>query len=146
MRSSAAWKEISSEPISREIYSKLVFENSCTGEQLFTMIEPLAGMLRDPRPICGPSVGLQPHRDNVQTKELIVLDPAAIGEHAKRIREGHGRAILFDLGATTWADTGFRWLVDSYEKLGVKFEHIYAWEVKPMTGTMFFDGMPVSVA
>ena len=63
------------------------------------------------------------------------------------------RALFFDVGSTRWeavgegAETGHRglhWFVDTYARLGLPFDDIYAWEAAPTPATVFFEGMPLS--
>lgn len=78
---------------------------------------------------------------------MFALDPVVLAMHARNVAAGRGRAILFDLGATTFLDhmPGMRWLVENYGEHGIRFEHIYAWEVRTTLGTTFFEGMPASI-
>lgn len=115
-------------------------------------IEPLAGVLRDPRPVCGARLDLKglPPNAEIQSKDYIGLDPA----HLRRVRAElasaptRRRVLLFDLGCTRWSDTdmpGLRWLHDVYTAAGVNFTDIYGWEANPTRSQGFFDGMPIEV-
>lgn len=55
------------------------------------------------------------------------------------------RVVLFDMGATTYADpemNGLRWLVESFERLDLRIDELFAWEAKELKAAKFFDGMP----
>jgi hypothetical protein len=135
-----------------EIFSKMRYRHNVTGEHVDVGIEPLAGILRDPRSIC-PDIGLIPKNDEVQSKEFLGIDP----EHLRRIksdllttRPRERRVILFDLGCTRWSDTkmpGLRWLFDSYSAAGLTFTDVYAWEPSGFGNNpgIFFDGMTKDV-
>jgi hypothetical protein len=120
-------------------------------------MEPLAGILRDPRHACWefdhvsaslrkaafvpPLARSGPYGDAGQRKYSL-LDPAL----ARKGTDGRPpRAILIDMGGSKWSDAhGLRWLVEAYAAVGVEFEHIYVWEAQPMT-PRYWDGMPVAV-
>lgn len=78
-------------------------------------MEPLAGLLRDPRPICWGSLwegskhmpfwSFKPPSTDVQGK-YVLLDPAA-ALNALTVAGGYQRkAILIDMGASRWFDPG----------------------------------------
>ena len=55
------------------------------------------------------------------------------------------RVVLFDMGATQYSDSrrnGLRWLVDSFERLGLRIDELFAWEAVNMPAAEFFKGMP----
>lgn len=112
-------------------------------------LEPLAGVLRDPRSVCGPDAGMPPNAD-IQSHEFLGVDP----EHLRRVRADIAaalqprRVLLFDLGCTRWGDTrmpGLRWLHDTYAAAGLPFTDIYGWEADASRSAGFFDGMPLEV-
>ena len=124
-------------------------------------LEPLAGFLRDPRPSC-PGLGLTPAlaRDTEDAKAHLFLDPAFYALLAASLRAAPAsgaprpRALLCDIGSTRWEaaadpETGFggaRWLLDAYEKLGIEFDSVFAWEARPMAAREYFGGMPLATA
>ena len=142
--------------------SRIVYRNSCTGAALTSHLAPLAGMMRDPRPICGSSEvpgnaqwkvkGPTPHkrlRDH-QTKESIILDPTYLAQVREMLAEpapgvrSSRRALLFDAGAAGFSQGDYsstRWFLERYAAAGINFDHIYAWEYQPRPGYEFYTGM-----
>jgi hypothetical protein len=58
------------------------------------------------------------------------------------------RALLFDIGASKWASSsanGVRWLTQQHKKVGVLFEHVYAWEAKEMQAGEFLRGLQLQM-
>jgi hypothetical protein len=37
---------------------------------------------------------------------------------------------------------GLRWLVESFERFGLRVDELFAWEVKQFAAAEFFAGMP----
>ena len=124
-------------------------------------LEPLAGFLRDPRTSCRGVSSLQPAISyaSEDAKGHIFLDKQFYTEVARALRTAQGearrpRVLLFDIGSTRWfaagegAETGHRgihWFVDTYARLGLPFDDIYAWEARPTAAAEYFKGMPLSV-
>ena len=138
------------------VFSRLRFNAS--GRVVEVGIEPLAGVLRDPRSVCGeglvllaPSLGLRvPHNGEIQSHEFIGLDTAYLQRMSQGLQSAHPprRVFLFDLGCTRWSDRvmpGLRWLYDTYAAVGLHFTDIYAWEANPERSRDFFDGMTLEV-
>ena len=133
------------------ILSRMHYVDAVTNESVVLAIEPLAGILRDPRSICLDAPhGLVPDNSNVQSKEFLVLDPAGLSRaaaFAAADRRSH-RVILFDLGATRWTDAnwpGLRWLHDVYRAAGLRFTDILAWEPNAAHSNGFWNEMPPEV-
>ena len=142
---------------------------------LTARLEPLAGFLRDPRTSCRAVCSLQPAISyaSEDAKGYIFLDTSFYAEVARGLRaaqarhqhqmgRGDGgtvhqrapRSLLFDVGSTRWfaagegAETGHRgihWFVDTYARLGLPFDDIYAWEARPTPAAEYFEGMPLDV-
>lgn len=124
------------------------------GEQRSVLLEPLIGMLRDPRTGC--SAEAEPNdawqhigTDHIEKKMWHLVAPPAQGvDSVRRSRHGpeNGRAVLFDMGATAWGANGrhnahgARWLSGAYAAVGVVFEDIYSWEAMPTNASDFFRG------
>ena len=143
-------------------WSTMVLRDQRTGLEQSVALEPLAGVMRDPRPIC-PGMALQPSvaANGPDSRDFTLLDPAFYRHIAKSLKVDANsskselritfppRAILFDLGATRWDPlkvTGFRWTVESYARFDIDFDAIYAWEASPTTTAAFFGPMPVHLA
>ena len=119
-------------------------------------LEPLAGYLRDPRPSC-PGLGLTPAlaSDREDAKGFIFLDPVFYALVAASLRSAGApvvpRALLFDLGSTRWEPasvglSGAAWLLDAYDKLGITFDAVFAWEAAPVSSRDYFSAMPLDLA
>lgn len=123
------------------VLSRLMFRNTCTGAEQAGYIAPLAGLLRDPRPICNEpnvngherwasqGIGTVPGDDN-QAKESIIFDPAYLAAVRATLQPDtpDGRptrcAYLFDAGATKYTVSGgyssLRWFIARYAAAGIK--------------------------
>lgn len=125
------------------------------GERRHVLLEPLIGMLRDPRTGCpegkrdawGVSGPPLLGSSQVEKKMWHLVQPPTLGLGSVRRNRGGGesaRAVLFDIGSTVWTANGMhdahgaRWLSRAYEAIGVFFEDIYSWEAVPTLATDFF--------
>lgn len=146
--------------------SRLVYRTDCgddAGREVFAYAPPLAGLLRDPRPIC-PLEMVRPvlHREGVLEAspvndqfQPLILDYRYISLSASLLRQDKGaRAILFDCGASSYGATGkthnnpgldgTKWLFDHYAAGGIVFDDIFAWE--PSTSSeAFFRFAPIEI-
>lgn len=134
------------------ILSRLDFFDPSTGESTSFAIEPLAGLLRDPRSICLVLPhGITPDNPDVQSKDFLVLEPAALRLAHRALLLSPPRStkvILFDLGSTRWMDSespGMRWLHDTYAGIGLPFSDVYAWEPVASRYADTWAGMPPEV-
>jgi hypothetical protein len=134
------------------ILSRLNFVDPSSGETTSFAIEPLAGLLRDPRSIClAQPHGITPDNPDVQSKDFLVLDPAALRLAHRALLLAPPRntkIILFDLGSTRWMDSespGMRWLHDTYAGAGLPFSDVYAWEPVASRYADAWAGMPLEV-
>jgi len=115
-------------------------------------MEPLAGILRDPRLPCAVDLGVitwTPHNDNIQSKDFIFLDPTLLRLSSNSLGLKQRRVMLFDLGASTYNDAdmpGLSWLYPKYSSLDLKFTDLYAWEVRQKEGITYFEGMPIDLS
>lgn len=145
------------------LLSRLEHRDAATGALVSsTLLEPLAGMLRDPRKVCYDFLGaayaahpFEPPRYAQWDilRPFFFLDPdvkaavAALAPCPTQVAlfsDDAPRALLFDVGASTWNDaTGFgiKWLFELNQVVGVTFAHIYAWEAVPKVD--FWDGVPL---
>jgi hypothetical protein len=130
------------------------------GSKRTILLEPLVGMLRDPRTGCpegkrhmwgieGPPLS---GASQVEKKMWHLVAPPALGSGSVR-RNSSGiegaRAVLFDIGASSWSGVrgnnavealGARWLAGAYAAIGVVFEDIYSWEASEIPPRKFFTG------
>jgi hypothetical protein len=127
------------------------------GREVRVALEPLVGMLRDPRTSCehhGASFPppLEDHKtphEMVELKPWVVLDPAIVTvaqvhgpkTHTALRQSPYRRALLFDMGGSRWNDVaGSRWISSKLAGMGLMFEHIYVWEMKLAIGKLYFEG------
>lgn len=104
------------------------------GQLVQEAVEPLVGILRDPRRPCA-----KMDHENIEGKDYIV--PLGIS----------GRKVaVFDFGASVWttAEQGTKlssqaWLHDAYAKYG--FERFACWEATPKTSSEILHGVPKNV-
>lgn len=100
-------------------FSYFKYQN-CQKQEIIVPIEPFALVGRHPYTCVDNNYLLD--------KNYLLLDrPKALGVT--------GKSWYFDLGASTW-NTGAggssqSWVYDTYAKLGIKFDGIYAWEAHP---------------
>ena len=149
-------------------WSVATYRDAASGAEVSVALEPLAGVMRDPRPICEKELRLKPRaaERGLDSRDFTLLDaafyrslaaqlaapaataPSAVGAPAAAPTQ-RPRALLFDLGATRWDPahvTGFRWTVEAYARLGIHFDEIFAWEALPVKTLDFFGPMPLQLA
>lgn len=126
--------------LSSGIFSSLEFRNTCTGQSLVDFIEPLAGLTRSP-------VFCMHGTDMVNKHYMIVSWNTSIklgGGHLSR-----PKAYYFDLGASLYnsgaGGASQSWFVEQYERRGVRWDGIYAWEAAPLNAVDVWGGIPWSV-
>ena len=131
-------------------------------------IEPLIGILRDPRSGCdGPSSTaytpmletLEKFWMHVDLHMWVLLDPelrrvANVGAllpppappppsgvlaTLPRGTPHYARAFLLDMGGSRWNHAqGSRWTMRIFEHLGIRFDHIYVWEANPTESAVYY--------
>jgi len=133
-----------SQPVEMLATNEHIFSKLCRIGEAPSFIEPLAGILRDPRFDCDPKV-------SVFSKDWLVFP----GAHAT------GSKMFFDAGGSTFGEA-LDFFTKSYKAGGNVFDKLFVWEarkqgtenywagVSPETRafweprTSFFDGVPVS--
>ena len=135
-----------------EVFSHHAYRNSCTCQVVRVPIEPLVGFLRHPCAICldQPNDRWAPiltkeHMLPTWRGEVLATREVAMSSHDAL----PPRNFLFDLGASTYRyGTGGdsqRWLVEAYERRGLIFDRIFAWEATPHEDRKIFNRMPTRV-
>lgn len=125
-----------------------IFSRLCKRGEAPQLLEPLAGLLRDPRVIC----------DGTSHKEIESIEWLVLADHG--IQRG-GKNVLFDAGGTHFMDA-MTFFVEQYEKRGIVLDKIYVWEAnfqgvesywrdtlpevrqKWESRLTFYDGIPIS--
>ena len=103
------------------------------GARMRVPIEPLFAMLRHPRFHCfGCSAGCKRNEDFATALNKSHLLPPWHDEVLSR--QPSRRAFLFDLGASTYTagagGASMSWFITSYERRGIVFDRVLAWEAK----------------
>lgn len=127
-------------------------------------LEPLFGILRDPRTSCPYSLAKQspwhpilekPAYMLIQDKFVVLHDPAIAALAALELpvinSPAHNgrrqrRAFLFDLGGTHWTRDpapGSRWIFRQARRLGIDFDHVFVWEYVPTSSEKYYNKTPV---
>ena len=113
--------------------------NGCTGETTNVPIEPLVGLLRHPWYHCfAPAAVQQADADAAGAVNKDYLLPSWAAEVVPSLgpwRNKKNNAYFFDLGASTY-DSGLggisqRWFIEAYERRGIVFDRVLAWEAQP---------------
>jgi hypothetical protein len=119
-----------------------VMEYDVAGKTVRVRLEPLVGMLRDPRVSCPPhAYGSDALKElfavdmykqwEVQSRMWLFLDPN-IMKLSPPVNAKH--SLFYNLGASRWNHaSGARWITRRLEAIGLNFEHIWAWEATPTT-------------
>lgn len=126
-----------------------IFSRLCKKGKPPELLEPLAGILRNPRFIC----------DGVDFDKEFDIDWLVLADHGRLSQPA--KSILFDAGGSRFMDS-MHWFASQYEKRGIVFDNIYVWEAIRQgteaywSGTapevrqkwearlIFYDGVPVS--
>jgi len=120
-----------SEPPSDFIFSKL-----CRKGQYPQLIEPLAGILRDPRfPCQGKGEELEFSIDWLLTADENVFQSKT---------QSHAKKYLFDAGGSHFSDAT-KFFASHYEKRGILFDHIFVWEASSQQGEEYWKGVEPGV-
>ena len=117
------------------IWSTYLYRNVCSvsKDNFAIPIEPTVGLLRHPfAPPCTVDV---PGRD-VQDRDYMLLAPLALTSTFT------GQKLLFDLGSGRDFNSSLRWFVESYENRGVRFDEIWAWEVRETAPHEYWRTVP----
>lgn len=137
----------STDDLNATIFSSFVTTQRCRSgpNQARSYIEPLFGVLRDPRSFCGhlfgqanPTMLSEPWYDRpfVLSRDNLVLDVSASA----------GSRLFFDLGASSF-DQGpggpsQKYFYESYGRLGTLFDRYIAWEANPVDPNQLFAAVP----
>jgi len=139
-----------------EIYSKFHYCCDDSGNDWYTYIEPLVGILRDPLTMCNwfrVTAGVfQPTESFIRSKRWLLIDAASGGRLALATppRLTPRKRLLFDIGASLyhgWARdmtdaVGAKWFVDRYAAFNLTFDLIYAFEADRQIPRDVFANLP----
>ncbi|KAG5178779.1 hypothetical protein JKP88DRAFT_168563 [Tribonema minus] len=138
---------------SPHVFSRFVYEDTCTGQTVETYIEPLAGLTRHPRALC---MDRFPRRSKNINRGYIVLGQSAdaCGPCHARARSAlrnvpsaaPRRLLVFDLGASLYSSgpggNSQKWFVESYARHGLPVSEYYAWEAAPLDSAKVWAQIP----
>uniref|UniRef100_A0A7S1WL49 Uncharacterized protein n=1 Tax=Alexandrium catenella TaxID=2925 RepID=A0A7S1WL49_ALECA len=112
-----------------------VFSRMCKKGQPEKVLEPLAGLLRDPRFLC---TGGPPSL--VSSIEWLVLDDDRSGE-----TNGTGpKSYFFDAGGSRFADA-LQYFLTAYRQRGILFDRAFVWEAAKQEPEAYWEGVPAEV-
>lgn len=107
------------------IFSRFVYQDSCTGQQYLSSIEPLVGNFRHPYaiPDCKPPEAEVVH---IEDRNYILT----VGMNSSEFHALYpGKKYFFDMG-TAMYPTSLGWFVPHFAEKGILFDEIWAWEKK----------------
>lgn len=116
-----------------------LFSQMCkSGSAEVQLIEPLAGILRDPRVFCQGT-----WKKRVGKMNSILMSVNWISLADKSLLEG-GKNILFDAGGTRFIDA-MAYFTHAYEQRGIVFDEIHVWEASKQGEENYWRGVPQEV-
>eukprot|EP00440_Ansanella_granifera_P050092 gb/GFBE01054290.1/.p1 GENE.gb/GFBE01054290.1/~~gb/GFBE01054290.1/.p1 ORF type:complete len:351 (+),score=65.74 gb/GFBE01054290.1/:1-1053(+) len=113
---------------------EVVFSRMCNPGLAPQVIEPLAGILRDPRVFCEETQDPSPQRLLYSIDWLVLADSRsyATAPGAKRI--------LFDAGGSKFIDA-MSFFTSKYEERGLPMDEIYVWEAEEQAPDAYWEGV-----
>ena len=123
-----------------DVFSFFTFQNECTGETSVDYIEPLAGLTRSP-------LFCLRGQDHLVSKDYLVVSWNVSNKLQGDETTGYRpKAYYFDLGASTFnsgaGGASQSWMVEMYEARGVRWDGIFAWEMKPHAPSEVWGSIP----
>mmetsp|Transcript_67191 Transcript_67191/g.108219 ORF Transcript_67191/g.108219 Transcript_67191/m.108219 type:complete len:406 (-) Transcript_67191:286-1503(-) len=112
-----------------------VFSRLCKKDYPVQLLEPLAGILRDPRFICNDTSEFM-----LYSIEWLLL---ADGE-VRRAGSVPSKHLFFDAGGSHFSDA-LSFFTSTYQQRGIVFDRIYAWEAKNQTYENYWIDVPAEV-
>lgn len=158
-RNREAFRDAFADLEERGLASHMVYELA-SGRAERVALEPLFGILRDPRTSCAGKMGRDdpwlpplelPKWRMIQDKMVVLHDPliapiaallAPVADPGAHEGRQQRRAFLFDLGGLTWSRTsapGSRWIFRHLENIGIVFDHVFVWEAEPTKSADYFN-------
>lgn len=134
----------------QKIFSKFRWQDRCSGLTIDTYIEPLAAALRSPffycfrqSEDCKSEPGSCNKYERMATSYLLMPS----GQEVNRTSPGSKR-FFFDMGSTSYnrgvageADS-FKWFKETFQRRGVIFDHVFAWEAKQLDHQLYWSVVP----
>lgn len=107
------------------------FSRMCRNGEHPQVLEPLAGILRDPRYLCP---------DNYRFL-LFSIDWLVLADSKSIPMPASSKRYFFDAGGTHFMDA-MQFFTSKYQERGIVFDHIYVWEAVYQTVDMYWSGTP----
>lgn len=137
----------STDDLDRSIFSSFVTSQKCNSgtKHTRTFIEPLFGMLRDPRSFCGHMFG---HDEATMFSEpwydrpfVLSRDNIILG-----VSTSAASRLFFDLGASSFdqgpGGTSQQYFYEAFQRVGTLFDRYIAWEASPVDPQKLFSVVP----
>eukprot|EP00435_Cladocopium_sp_Y103_P074582 s1005_g49.t1 len=116
-----------------------IFSQICPGPMATKqVIEPLAGLLRDPRIFCVKNKTPEIFKFSIDW--LVLADNKSFSSTAS----SNSRRIFFDAGGSIFAHA-LKFFVTKYEERGIEMDQIYVWEAKNRKASQYWAGTPEDV-
>jgi len=107
------------------------FSRICRKGQPVQVIEPLAGILRDPRMAC-PNTGIAIE---------FSIDWLVLADNRSAPIPAESKRYLFDAGGTRFMDA-MNFFTSKYQERGIVFDHVYVWEAVAQGTEAYWSGVP----
>lgn len=114
------------EPFTRQIFSTM-----CRQGEPPQLLEPLAGLLRDPRMNC----------EGSNKAFLFYVDWLLLADSRLLPQASSSRKIFFDAGGSRYEEA-LQFLLAEYESRGVLFDEVFVWEAKKQGHEIYWAGTP----
>jgi len=127
-----------------------LFSTMCVKGHFPALVEPLAGILRDPRFFCKDLAGaagseaatasgmLSPHHAEFSVDWIVTADSPVLANYPG---EFSGKKRFYDAGGTHFADATM-WFVNEYRRRGIVFDEVYVWEAESQPKGNYYKGVP----
>jgi hypothetical protein len=134
--------------IADRLFSMFSYSHQCGSNivRYTTLIEPLVAALRHPLALCALDKSLE--RQRLLSRDFIILEPGygLQQELQPHMAMGRPKAILFDLGASTflkgWGGASQKVMLESYAAKGIKFDRILLWEAGKVDPKELYRDLP----
>jgi len=119
------------ENLERESGASPKFSRLCRQGRPIQVIEPLAGILRDPRLFC-------PH---VKHSLVFSVDWLVLADSGSARLPPQSKRYLFDAGGSRFMDA-MNFFTSKYQERGIVFDHVYVWEARKTGTEAYWAGVP----
>lgn len=121
-----------------------IFSTMCLSGSKPQVIEPLAGILRDPRMLCE-NISFDENTGGPERKAIVFsIDWLVLADNNSYATEPGAKRILFDAGGTRFMDAT-HFFASSYSLRGLPFDEIYVWEASKQKPRAYWAGAEASV-